>query len=372
MSSSTKTAILHMGLHKTASSSIQASLWHNREYLATHGYFYPGFRFNKKAYYNHSIPLYGLFSDSVKNHPNYIQKDWNPDIVLPVFRKHFDNCLLTKQNLILSGEDISAFDEKNLDQMKSILETNGFKIRPLIFVRESISDFISRTQQRIKGRQNITIEQLISEYKNEVIPIITKLKRVFSEIEFYNFDEAINFEGGPVAYFFNLLNLEIDKCNIHKVNESLSAPTIRLLNYLNGRTPYLYKGQINFTRHAGDTRPLRGIKGAKFTVLKNEIAPLYEQLCQERVILEQEIGKKFSITKKELCDFPDFFSWEERSINSLIDIFPRLREGLLYRIYDYFFELFKLKQLSYYFLTKIGKAIDNCVAAQVSALKVKE
>ena len=59
--------IIHVGLHKTASSSIQASLYENRELLDDlYQVYYP--TFGTFSYINHSVPIYALFSENPSNH----------------------------------------------------------------------------------------------------------------------------------------------------------------------------------------------------------------------------------------------------------------------------------------------------------------
>ena len=57
-----KKLFLHMGLHKTATTSFQATCSKNAEELSKQNYLYPVFinKENRKEIYNHSIPIFSV------------------------------------------------------------------------------------------------------------------------------------------------------------------------------------------------------------------------------------------------------------------------------------------------------------------------
>ena len=57
-----KELILHVGFHKTATSSFQATCVKNRELLADQGIYYPSFSLVNKVINNHSAPIASLFT----------------------------------------------------------------------------------------------------------------------------------------------------------------------------------------------------------------------------------------------------------------------------------------------------------------------
>jgi hypothetical protein len=65
---------LHIGLHKTATTSIQKTLFlkKNSKLLEAHGYFYP-----KHWPDNHSIPLYSIFCDFPEKYHINIKKGYS-------------------------------------------------------------------------------------------------------------------------------------------------------------------------------------------------------------------------------------------------------------------------------------------------------
>ena len=69
-----KEIILHVGLHKTATASIQRTLYLNDELLKKKDYLYP-----KCWPYNHSIPIYSAFCDHPENYHINIKKKYSKE-----------------------------------------------------------------------------------------------------------------------------------------------------------------------------------------------------------------------------------------------------------------------------------------------------
>jgi hypothetical protein len=58
-----KTIFLHIGVHKTASTTIQNTFYTEQAKLAEAGILYPEFRLGDIAISNHSIPFYSLLGE---------------------------------------------------------------------------------------------------------------------------------------------------------------------------------------------------------------------------------------------------------------------------------------------------------------------
>ena len=74
-----KTCFLHLGLHKTASSSFQQTCESNRELLAQQGLDYPLFscihsKPNRLKINNHSVPLRSIYDSNPQDY--HINKRW--------------------------------------------------------------------------------------------------------------------------------------------------------------------------------------------------------------------------------------------------------------------------------------------------------
>ena len=73
----TKVCYLHLGLHKTASTSIQATFAKNAHLLQERGITYPVFSLpeaNQPNIFNHSIPVFSLYCDRTEKY--HVNQRW--------------------------------------------------------------------------------------------------------------------------------------------------------------------------------------------------------------------------------------------------------------------------------------------------------
>lgn len=358
-----KTIILHLGFHKTASTSIQTTLAHNRKFLAKYNFLYPAFHLFNKSYNNHSFPINSIFAKRNKKNKNQIEGNWEQSEIAQIFTKQFDKYLNDSKSVIFSGEGVSILAPAELKLLKQKLENTGKIIRPIIFVREPLAYLISSTQQKLKG-EAWTIERTVAEdYAAIDIEKIKKIKAIFPYTEFYSFDEACAYPGGPVAYFLHLLDFDPEKFEIIKKNESISMPAAQLLNYLNHRCAIFLgdRDRLNYTRSSRETKYLEDIQGPKFSLLQSQIAPHYDYVLKAKNEIEKIANIKFADKNITIANFPTEFTWDETSILSFTLQIPFLSEGILYRSYDYFYDLHKENKLTKQHLDLIGIKIDDAI-----------
>ena len=75
-----KRFILHVGFHKTATSSIQQTLALNLDQLAEQGYRYPIFEYNGLKITNHSIPFYSTYCKEPQKYNMNIMNGYDEEI----------------------------------------------------------------------------------------------------------------------------------------------------------------------------------------------------------------------------------------------------------------------------------------------------
>lgn len=151
-----KTAIVHAGLHKTGTTSIQGSLANYKD---------------KHTIYadlgrpNHSIVLKTLF------HPANLFKHWaNLGLSPAEHRKLVDHyhLKLNRQlqqkhsRILFSGEEISTLDPESLGRMKSHFKEQGRDIEIVVFVREPLSMTASIIQEFVKWGDFYTMKAQIT------------------------------------------------------------------------------------------------------------------------------------------------------------------------------------------------------------------
>ncbi len=142
---------LHVGMHKTGSSSIQETLHHNQPLLAEAGYAY----LNQAI--NHSWLLHSAFAEAPQALPANRRAGIGNAAAGAAFAATCRKQLLTflgeakQDRLILSGEAISMLGDAETAAMLQAFRAHVDRITVIGFVRPPRSFIVSAYQQRIRG-----------------------------------------------------------------------------------------------------------------------------------------------------------------------------------------------------------------------------
>lgn len=282
---------LHVGLHKTGTTSIQdtLSLKENKKILERKGYLYP-----KCWDANHSIPVYSAFCDHPEQYHINIRRGLTKTELEKMNNENMKNLKNEVQSknlpkLILSGEDISVLNSNNLKMFKKFFDPS-VKINVIIYVRNPISWAISAIQQVIKDGR--TYDFAFNAYnrilKNNFQNQITKFIDVFGvkNVNVYNFDDAIDEHQGIVGHFLSSLNYDferkdIDELTITRSNESLSLIACQMISCINEQIPFIKDGNINPSRRIGDLDKITKIKGPNYDISYEDKVKLAESCLND-------------------------------------------------------------------------------------------
>jgi hypothetical protein len=288
------TVVLHVGLHKTGTSSIQKTLFErvNNKLLEEKDYVYP-----KSWHQNHSVPIYSAFCDNPENYHVNIKRRYSISKIKDINKQNLvkletEIAKREKSKLIVSGEDISHLSYGNLNDLKDYImsiSTNNVTIKVIIYVRNPISWSISTVQEQIKGGKTYqdSLIHIRNNLKNYFRNKIDKFVQVFGKeyIDVYSFEEAVVHEYGPVGHFLSMLgfnNSEISRFDIIRANESISLLAGDMLSFINEKAPMIKDGKIHEKRIYGDIVPFLGIKGPKFDVPYDFKEKLFKE-CQDDI-----------------------------------------------------------------------------------------
>lgn len=284
-----KKVILHVGLHKTATSSIQQTLAQSREILICQGFEYPVFSVEEKNIENHSIPFYSLYCNDPDSYHINIRWGVFAEKVNPLYEKQLADSLNSDRDVIFSGEDISILPREGLERLKSYLLSFGVELRVICFVRSPYSYTCSLIQQDIKGGRE-SLEDL------KVKPISTfidNIKAVFPDAEFHQYDKALKHEAGPVGYFIDLIGIA-EVCSYVGSNKGLGNASTRLINFINKRYPSFVDGKINPKRQGHHHfHEDFNFDNAKFLLSETELSVVRKDLDSENKNIERLLGKEF-------------------------------------------------------------------------------
>ena len=254
-----KICYLHVGLHKTASTSFQSTCGNNIDLLQDAGITYPWFSCaaaNKSRICNHSIPIFSLFTENPGNY--HINKRWGilSDIkeVNSAYEFQLDGFLGTSKNMLISGEDISLLSAQSLSELIDKIHRYDYDIKATALIRSPYSAFCSLMQERIKGGRYCELISLNNSVPNSFgtassskSKIVKKLKSVFGKrICFHSFENACTHLHGPVGFLLKeFLSQDSSTFEYKKANESLSNLSVRMQNEFNAIEPAFAGNKVN-------------------------------------------------------------------------------------------------------------------------------
>ena len=332
-----KTIYLHVGVHKTATSSIQESFGHGRAILASYGYLYPVFKRKNENLHNHSEVFYSLFTKYPEEYHINVLKGFNTkDLTNELHRSYKAQFILqlekfAGENVILSGEDISMFGSNELKNLKDFLvglTQPNVQIKIIMFCRNPISWACSHIQEVIKGGK--TIAQAIEE--NNILPkpfYQTKINLLadvfqFDSIQVMQYEEAITHEYGPVGAFLSLIGADKTIAQLLKndyYNQSPSYEATVLLHSINTQAPRFINNITNPALFNYRPTIVQTIPGQKYFLDSKQNATIWKRdqddvlwLCKEFDLPEY----KFIKTSKT----KDSEKWNEEVMKSIKLMLP--------------------------------------------------
>jgi len=227
--------IIHIGMHKTGSTSIQASLY---GYDDGHAFYA---RFPEP---NHSTAIRGTFSTRPEAYHQWkklgldaagIQHrcvQYRVQLVTELSRDDRDT-------LIISGEGIGLLDDAGKAKFLQLVRQYVSRVRVVCYIRDPFEFAASYLQQNIKVGRRSCPPVVSTDYRKRL--------EVFSEqlqpenLIVRAFDRQ-SFPGGSVvADFCNIAGLDQRRISEKSANESLSAPALKLV-YAFNRSNDCYAG----------------------------------------------------------------------------------------------------------------------------------
>lgn len=294
---------LHLGFHKTASTSFQKSCASSRDALASAGITYPLFdclQSGLKGSANHSVPIHSLFCEEpAKYHINIRRGISNAAVSNLGFRTQLETTLRNSESVILSGEGISILSDHSLTLFRDFIQNHGFEIIPFALVRSPYEFTCSQLGQLIKigyYRPEVSFGRLFDCSAPKQPPHrlheVIRIRRVFgNDAVLIPFSEACAGQDGPVGYLLRLIGLQdLSGIRIQRANEAMGNTWIRLQNQINRRSPALVGYQLNPNHHT----LRKGIRSpAKFLLTEEELHQIRDSLEDINRQTEYLLGPRF-------------------------------------------------------------------------------
>jgi len=217
--------VLHIGMHKTGTTSIQAALNNFDDGRV---------RYARLNDVNHSIPIYSLFS---KNKYAYhihtgvgrtVEEidTINNNTIIDLERE----LNLDREKIIISGEDISTLEADEVQSLVSWLRARTSFLKVVAYVRDPLGFASSALQQYIYGGTSSTSVPT-PDYKKR-FEAYTQCAEV-DAIEFVEFKKNELVDGSVVADFCSRVGFDGSSLTERRTNESMSLECTQLLYHLN-------------------------------------------------------------------------------------------------------------------------------------------
>ena len=289
--------ILHAGLHKTGSTSIQNNCFKYREMLLEHGIYYPVFSFRQRQLANHSDPITGAICAPPRLYgmPRRMQVETDPAPAQEAFSSQFEQVLNEPRadTLLLSAELVCDYGESDMQVLARRLSEKCDELQVIAFVRSPASSLESMLQQRNINGNLMDPRSLLGVVSQRY----GRLANAFPGIlQIHNFHEAVVDPDGLVGYFLRAIGVpreQFGTLDFGTANERVSLEAHRLIEAINRAFPADGVAGHGIARSFLDIKPLLALPGQPFQLEAFRDSELYEQVAGEGRLLEQQLGFAF-------------------------------------------------------------------------------
>jgi len=325
-----KRVVLHLGMPKTGSSSIQHTLFSNFSVLEKNG-----FRYLTEWDKNH-LNKFGAIFTGKKESKNLLKK-----LSMTIETSE-------SETLILSGEYFhTLYRDSTIKNIREFIKENflskGIETTIVYFVRNPLTWIISWWQQRLyrdgyKNKNCDFFEFAIKQYEG-----IFNLKKHFSDsLTILKFEDACLDRNGLVEYFLMSIGYPRDalkNLTIIRTNDSRCMEVVEFISYIESvepRYPFSdYKRENPKKAHKG-FKYLKDIKGVKFDFSYQSKSELWERLKNTINLLKEKTGIDYTDYNPVEAN-PDQETYSEETIQGFIEAFPKL-SPILQKLFLKFFE----------------------------------
>jgi hypothetical protein len=219
--------ILHIGMHKTGTTSVQRSL---------DGLAQDRVKYVALGSSNHTGPMSIAFDD-----PDVKRRRAGPErsakqveMLKPQMRARLEADLANKDfdKFVISGEGMVFLSPKSLRELQAVARRHVDEVRVFAYARDPVGFASSALQQRIKGGYP-GYDLTRPSYRNKFAPFIEIFGR--ENVSVKEFSRPALKDGSVVVDFCHLWGIPFDPQREVRSNESLAEPTMKLLHLFNRR-----------------------------------------------------------------------------------------------------------------------------------------
>ncbi|MEM6415970.1 MAG: hypothetical protein AAF720_15080 [Pseudomonadota bacterium] len=226
--------ILHIGTHKTGSTAIQSALStydDGRSFYAQLG----------NA--NHSVPLYTAFSENFLDYHIWKKQGAREHEIRE--KRHLalrdlqqQLARRSREQIILSGEDISLLSENEALSLLDLIRTHCDDIIVIAYVRDPLSFAASSFQEFVQGGMGTIPEMMSPRYRFRLEKFENNLGKDKLIVKCYS--PASLMDGDIVKDFCATVGLDSGQMTRSHINESVSVHSLKAMYLLNRTNPLQY------------------------------------------------------------------------------------------------------------------------------------
>ena len=234
------TVVLHIGRHKTGSTSIQETLIRNARLLRRRRILY-----TNRLPTCHSAFFVDAFSDNpvanpVHNRLGRTEAEIQAKVANDLRKLRDEINVFKPHTVIFSGEDAcSRLSAEGISRMKATLTTiyRPTRFRIIFYTRHPISFAQSAIQQNVKAN-GVTLNDAKDYFVKggglRYADVHEKYVGVFGQeaVEFLSFEKESTAPEGLVAGFFRHLQISVEGLQLHRMNESICSEVVRFMSWL--------------------------------------------------------------------------------------------------------------------------------------------
>lgn len=287
--------ILHAGLPKTGTTTIQNAFWRVRDrLLATEGLLYP------PPEPNHTNAICTMFLDDPMQHISnrMAARDGAIDLasLQGKYRAQIEEHLARSdwKRVLISAEGLSNLAANEIAKLRDWMASYVDEMEVVFWVREPVAYVTSVAQQLLKGGETLKAMQsnpLLPNFKGKISNAIKVFGR--DAVRVRSFEEAVTDPKGITAYYARDVGLSPEGVMIAASaatfdNESLSAEAARMLDHLNGVRPIFGEGSNRRSGH--EVLHLQTVKGNKFALPEAMRQEIYASTRADVAWLNETFG----------------------------------------------------------------------------------
>src|SRR6056297_3691270 len=282
-------AVIHPGMPKTGTSSIQETLASTAP---------EGWQAIKASNHNMSGSMRLVFESASPSSHFAVARGFDQAKLDNLYQKRVkeladqvDLAFKTGKNVIFSAERVCGAPEEAIDALADYFRAKGFRPRIIGYVRKPVSYMQSFFQQQLKIK-DFSLENaggLWPRYRSR----FEKLDRIFGpeNVTLKVFDADTLKDGNVVLDFFSELGAELDSEPVSKLNESLTVEACAMLYVQRKFGKGFIKGFPSANAKNLDfIKTLSGINGHKLHLMRSLCAPVVDKFSDDLDWMENRLN----------------------------------------------------------------------------------